>query len=126
MQKGAKTYNNPQGISAIFMIAMLLWLTISAPFIYACQQAQNQTVHAETLPDNSEEEAPTPITNTTEEKKPGSGTSFAEEFLCGQSENDYATFLKKRYQNSEKPTSYIAFHGELISPPPDNCQMKVV
>ena len=125
MCQEATTYNLSQIVSATFMIAMMLWLTISAPFIYAGQQSQNQTAHAEPISDNNDEEAPTPITNTSEEKKPASANAFAEEFLCLNYEDDYAALFEKCYRDYKNPTSYIAFHGELICPPPDDSIMYI-
>ena len=38
MTKGRKRYNVFQLSSAVLMLIALLWLTVSAPFVYAAQQ----------------------------------------------------------------------------------------
>ena len=38
MKENQKLYSQFQLVSAVFMIVALLWLTISAPFVYAGQQ----------------------------------------------------------------------------------------
>jgi hypothetical protein len=122
MVRGRTTYSISQVASAILMMVMLLWLTISAPFVYAGQQEQNKITHVEIPGDNNEDESPIPLTSTNEEKKP-SGSSLAEEFIGEHNEDAYYSALEKSYQKGEKQHSYIAFHGELICPPPDGSEI---
>ena len=103
------------------MMLTLAWLTISLPFVYDAQQTIEKKADVE-LPGNSaEEEADNPFANTTEEKTPGGATTLSEEYLhdTHHAEQYFAT-VSKEY-NIENFSTYIAFYGELISPPPEVC-----
>lgn len=122
MKKAEKKYSFSQLASAVFMIVALLWLTISAPFVFAGQQKlANQcktTAHAETPLPCSEEESSNPFGNTTEEKAPSS-SSFSEEYLHDNHKSDYFFSISSQYHKIEDSGTYIAFHGELLVPPPN-------
>lgn len=103
------------------MIVALLWLTISAPFVYAGQQKiakHCNTAHAETPLPCNEEESANPFGNTTEEKAPSS-SSFSEEYLHDNHKSEYFFSISSQYHKSENSGTYIAFHGELLVPPPN-------
>ena len=122
MQGKQKSYNIYRMASALFMIAALAWLTVSAPFVYASQQ-HAQKYHSASNSDipvgGNEEEAPNPLTNTPEEKKPGSNNSFAEEFLHDHHSDEYFLTAQRQYHQGENGDDYIAYHGELLVPPPN-------
>lgn len=63
-------YNQAQRVSSLLMILTLLWLTVSAPFVFSSQQqrVQQQKEAANTLPADNEEETSNPFGNNTEEK----------------------------------------------------------
>jgi hypothetical protein len=65
----------------------------------------------------TEEEAANPFGNTTEEKAPSS--SFSEEFLHDHHKADYFFSIVSQYHNSENDGTYVAYHGELLVPPPN-------
>ena len=122
MKRNQKTYNVFQLISAISMILALVWLTISAPFVFAGQQEltkQNQTENAGAPLAGNEEEATNPFGNNTEEKAPTSGSSFSEEYLHDHHTTDYFLSIVSQYYKCENADTYIAYHGELLVPPPD-------
>ncbi|HVG40914.1 MAG TPA: hypothetical protein VM888_04815 [Chitinophagaceae bacterium] len=122
MKKKNKKYNPFDFASAIFMILALLWLTVSTPFVYASQQKLQEAskmMQTSLGEDCNEEEASNPLTNTTEEKNPNSSGSFSEEYLHHQHEFDYYFSVASQYHKSENDGTYIAFHGELLVPPPD-------
>jgi hypothetical protein len=115
-----KSYYNPfYKVSALGMIAALVWLTISIPFVFNSQQLLKEiekTQSAKASNKNNEEN--NPFANTTEEKTPASN-SFSEEYMHHTDEhlqNNYTTNLS--YSHADE-SLYIAFHGELLSPPPD-------
>jgi hypothetical protein len=117
-----KTYNFFQKGSAIFMILALLWLTVSTPFVFASQQelAKQDKIAADTqstLPGNEEEPA-NPFSSTTEEKNPTS-TSFSEEFLHDHFIADHFFSINLQYHKCENAGTYVAYHGELLVPPPN-------
>lgn len=122
MSKNPKPYNNFQIVSAIFMVLALLWLTVSAPFVYASQQElakQHKTTNAGTLMDANEEESPNPFGNTTEEKNPNSNSSFSEEYLHHHHMEEYFFSVASQYHECGNAGTYTAYHGELLVPPPN-------
>jgi hypothetical protein len=120
MKKDSKTYTFFQKASSIFLMATLVWLTISAPFVSASQQelAKQQKIHSiDSSATSAEDEAADSDSNTVEEKV--SCNAFAEEFLH---ENHIVHYLSSKtfsYHKLENADSYIAFHGELLVPPPN-------
>ena len=105
--------------TAIFMVFTLLWLTISTPFIYAAAQQQQQTCASNTLAD---EESPTdetnPFGNTTEEKAE-SGSNSISEYLHHMHELVHPAGTLHKHKSSHDVDVYVAFHGELLTPPPN-------
>lgn len=123
MKGNRKTYNILHLVSAGFLILTLLWLTISIPFVYASQQelAKQQlgTDHQFSLP-AAEEETTNPLGNTTEEKAPGNSlTSVSEEYLHDSHSEEGIFSIASQYHNCEDFGTYLAFHGELLVPPPN-------
>lgn len=122
MRRQRKIYTIFQLASAVAMILALVWLTISAPFVYASQQElakQNKMTNEAAAPlAGTEEEAANPFGNTTEEKAPSS-TSFSEEYLHDHHISDHFFLITSQYHKCENADAYIAFHGELLVPPPD-------
>jgi hypothetical protein len=90
--------------------------------VFAAQQElakQNQTKNAGTPLACNEEEATNPFGNNTEEKAPGSSSSFSEEYLHDHHINDQFISIALQFHKLENAGTYIAFHGELEVPPPD-------
>jgi hypothetical protein len=103
------------------MILSLIWLTVSIPFIYSSQQqlAQNVAFHVDDPAlGGSDEETTNPLSNTTEEKNPNSN-SFSEEYLHDNHTSDGFFMTALLIHNCENVAEYVAFHGELLVPPPD-------
>ena len=119
MKRNQPTYNHLQLGSALFMILALLWLSISAPFVNAVrQQAEQNSIMTPFA--GSEEEAPNPFGNGTEEKNSKSSvSSFSEEYLHDHHISEYFTSIASRSHGRENVDTYIAFHGELLVPPPN-------
>ncbi len=121
--KKKKTYKPFQASSAIFMMLALLWLTISIPFVYECQQKQAEQQGkisvTSLLTDSSEEEDANPFGNTTEEKNSNSSNSFSEEYLHDHHLDQYFFSTTSQYHKCENADAYIAYHGKLDVPPPD-------
>src|SRR5688572_8800640 len=109
--------------SCIFMMLALLWLTVSLPVVNAAQQkAQTSSLQQQLPTENTEDDTSNnPFGNTTEEKTSNNTTTLSEEYLHdNHSSEDYITVPSTEYK-VEHASIYIAFHGELISPPPDAC-----
>ena len=104
--------------SAVCMILALLWLTISAPFVFAAQEelAKQDRTEKTALPVNDEES--NPFGNSTEEKAP-SNASFSEEYIHDHHEADHLFLIASQYHINRNAGTYIAFHGELLVPPPN-------
>jgi len=103
------------------MILMLLWLTVSAPFVLAARQAlakQDHKAFSLSVWAGNDEESANPYGNNTEEKAP-SPNSFTEEFLHDTEKTDLFSLLIMRSHLLENFDPYHAFHGEQLVPPPD-------
>jgi len=120
MTKNRKTYTIFQKASTICMMLALLWLTISLPFVYAGQQEIAKQQHTENTGSpftGNEEESANPFGNSTEEKAPGNN-SFLEVYLHDHHKEDGLLATAMQYRSCEDARNYIAFHGELLVPPP--------
>lgn len=120
MKACSKTYNRIHRISAIAMMLSLLWLTLSAPFVFAAQQELVRLYQLEkhAAPVSGSEEETTNPYGSTEEKAP-SGTSFSEEYLHDHHAGNHYFSLFIRIHKCENADSYTAYHGELHVPPPN-------
>jgi hypothetical protein len=120
MKKNCKIYSVPQLLSAVVMILALMWLTVSTPFVLAAQQevAKKDKMEKTTPLTASEEETTKTPGSNTEEKTPG-GNSFSEEYLHDNHKTDHFFSISLQYQKSDNADTYIAFHGELLVPPPN-------
>jgi hypothetical protein len=119
MKSAGKTYKIIQQVSSIFMVLALLWLTVSAPFVFSGQQElAKQDKMSQSPFSGGEEETANPFGNTTEEKAP-LGNSFSEEYLHDNHSGSHFFSISLQYQKCENAGTYIAFHGELLVPPPD-------
>lgn len=120
MKKGKKIYTASQVVSSVCMIMALLWLTVSTPFVNAFQQelAKELNKPLKSAPMSApEEETTNPFGNSTEEKAPS--TTFSEEYLHTNHTIDHFFSVVLRYHKCEDADTYIAFHGELLVPPPN-------
>jgi hypothetical protein len=104
------------------MILALLWLTISAPFVYASQQElskKDKAAMCQSIQGCDEEEGSNPLGNATEEKNPNSGSSFSEEYLHDHHIEEYFFCIASQHYKCENASTYTAFHGEVQVPPPN-------
>lgn len=103
------------------MVLTLLWLTISIPFVFSAQQemaARDGKVINCNMPCTDNEEEAGLFGNTTEEKAPSS-TSVSEEYLHDSHSLNHFFSIALSYHKCENAGTYIAFHGELLVPPPN-------
>ncbi|MGZ5189849.1 MAG: hypothetical protein ACXWCZ_02455 [Flavisolibacter sp.] len=117
-----KTYSPFQLASSVFMMVALLWLTISLPVVYSCQQdlaKYNHVADVNSPIQTSDEEAANPFGNSTEEKTPNGGSSFSEEYLHNHHNTDYFFIVASQLHSHFDADTYLAYHGELDVPPPD-------
>ena len=100
-------------ISSLFMIMALVWLTISTPFVFASQQAQQKEIQKQA----GSSEDRNPFSTTTEEKNESSLSTLSEYLHDLNSMNRHFTVLTRIYK-CHTSDLYHAYHPELISPPP--------
>jgi hypothetical protein len=103
------------------MVLALLWLTVSTPFVFSSQQqlANQCKIAGTNAPySGSEEETGNPLSNTNEEKNPNS-TSFSEEYLHNHHQDNHFSLSNLQFHKCLDADIYIAFHGELLVPPPN-------
>ena len=104
------------------MILALLWLTVSLPFITdAREKSAKQFAIAVSLDDNPVENAEesNPLSNSVEEKAPGN-SSILEEYLHHSHEGLTPENPELSHIDKHSCDLYLAFHGELLSPPPES------
>jgi hypothetical protein len=96
------------------MIAALLWLTVSTPFVYSAQQIQKKQIKTEQkqYADNN------PFSNTTEEKNE-SGVNTLSEYLHDGHLMEQGFCIVTKYYKCYPSDLYIEYHPELLSPPPE-------
>ena len=97
------------------MILALVWLSISIPFVYAAQQQAraSQKVWKKSSPANDNSN---PLSGSTEEKTPNSNIN--EEYLHHVEDVIAQPVVVEKNHPVHSIPLYIAFHGELLSPPP--------
>ena len=116
-----KTYSLTHLASAAFMMVALLWLTVSIAFVYPAQQQlakQEQVGNAKDCATADDDES-NPFGNTTEEKASGNANTFSEEYLHDHHVTDHFFSIASQYHKCEDAGTYVAFHGELLVPPPN-------
>jgi hypothetical protein len=104
-------------MAALLMITTLLWLTISTPFVNAFQQQQETCANAH-IPDDAADDAGSPFGNNTEEKTESGSLNFSE-YLHHIHELIHLSGSLHKHNCSHNFSVYVAFHGELLCPPPN-------
>jgi hypothetical protein len=121
MNVRAHTYSLNKLAACIIMMLSLLWLTVSTPFIYEAQKELEKQRHiniqAEDMQEGSEE--CNPFGNNTEEKTE-SGSTTLSEYLQYIDELSHMTGTSHKHDCAHSFAVYVAFHGELLSPPPNS------
>lgn len=122
MAGSSTSYQLIHKLSAAFMLLALIWLTISIPFVYKAQQdlaKQEVAKMSLDVDDDQSDNDDNPFANTNEEKS-GNSLTPTEEFL-----HDHHHEMKHHFTEisaqliHEHESTYIAFHGELLCPPPN-------
>jgi hypothetical protein len=101
-------------ISSLFMIMALLWLTVSTPFVFASQQAQQNEIQKQAGSDGDKN----PFSTTTEEKNESSVSTLSE-YLHDLTSTSHNFIVLTRMYKCHTYSVYYAYHPELISPPPE-------
>jgi hypothetical protein len=121
LKKGLIAYRPLQMLSAVFMMFALLWLSISAPLVNAAKQQLEPLSQYELvdLPDTDDQTC-NPFGNNTEEKAPNGSAGFSEEYLHHADDLIHAANLSLQHFRALAAREYVAFHGELLCPPPNH------
>lgn len=118
MKKGENIQNTALKLSAFFMMLALAWLTVSTPFAFMQQQKLAQEKMNYYTDRYAAEEIPNPYSNTTEEKTETSVNTLSEYLHDVHSFSEYKHDLPQ-HNRRHLTDVYVAFHGELLSPPPE-------
>ncbi len=117
----SELYTIRQKAWGVLMFLTLLWLTVSLPFVYDAQQKLAKiSMMATPVDDNPVEnsEDANPLSSSVEEKVP-SNTSILEEYLHQDDESFFSQNPGLSHIDKHSSDLYLAFHGELLSPPPE-------
>ena len=110
-----RTYRFRHQASAVFMMCTLLWLTVSASLILDAQQELSSKCSPTTAQQAAEESA-NPFAGLNEEK---SSTNALSEYLHEPLIVSELNTPDTEHGNHDGSDIYIAYYGELISPPPE-------
>lgn len=97
---------------SLLMMVLLMWLTVSTPFVY---EAQQDVLVSQGL---AEEDVPNPLSNTNEERVETGGSSLSE-YLHEPHHYVVPSSIIELYYKCHPDDLYSAFHPELLSPPPE-------
>lgn len=96
------------------MLMTLAWLTVCLPYVNESQQVTKQQVEKKTgTADNSN-----PLTNTNEERSE-SGASLLSEYLHEMPVLEHNFITLTSFYKCHPSDLYLAYHPELIIPPPE-------
>ncbi|HUR65864.1 MAG TPA: hypothetical protein VMZ03_05900 [Chitinophagaceae bacterium] len=125
MRNKNNNFSGFQRASSILMILALLWLTISAPFVFESNQRlaaeKTQETTSALATNDAAEDDTEPFSNTTEEKAPSNPNTLSEEYLHHHDHSQYhmISLLDASLYIHGDAGTYIAYHGELLVPPPN-------
>lgn len=116
MEKRKQIFTPLHVLSSIVMLALLTWLTVCLPFVNQSQKAtkaQTEQNGKQTETDNSN-----PLNNTNEERSEN-GTSLLSEYLHEAPVMERPFVWLDPAFKKHPSDLYIAYHPDLIIPPPD-------
>jgi len=118
MKRPATQYTLRHKLSGILMLLALVWLTVSIPYVYRAQQEIAKAEQQQ--PASGDDESDNPFANTTEEKTCSSTNMPTEEFLHDHHHElpHHFTEITSDLIHAHEAT-YVAFHGEMLCPPPN-------
>lgn len=118
MQQRKCTYNFFEKTATVFLLAMLIWLTVSTPFIMSMQQIESDDISV-TWPCSDVDEDGCDTSGNDVEEKAAVSSNLSEEFLHEHLHTYAYSILKSGKYSQENMDAYTAFHGELHAPPPN-------
>ena len=122
MKHSKKTYTTFHFLSSIFMSVLLLCLTSSLFFVPAENLKSNDSPPLSILIEHNDCDN-TDLADTsklgTPEEKPESSVNSVSEYLTVHARLIFSLSMSKELNKYKHADLYVAFHGELISPPPE-------
>lgn len=116
MQGSKPLYTKFHKLSSLFMVMMLVWLTICLPYVSESQQVAETQIEVST--GDGEDDCTNPLSNTNEEKTEA-GSSLLSEYLQ-ESEGSGHNFISiSSFYKCHPSDLYLAYHPDLIIPPPE-------
>jgi hypothetical protein len=106
-----------QTLSSLLMLLMLTWLTVCLPFVNESRKSVKIQVQL-TNEEAPEAEDSNPLSNTNEEKSEG-GASVLSEYLHHLFQMEHTSTAITSLYKIHPSELYLAFHPELIIPPPE-------
>jgi hypothetical protein len=116
MKKCKPLYTVKDAVTSVLMLALLTWLTVCLPIVNQSQKAAK--VQTEQSSNDEKADDGNPLNNTNEEKSE-SGTSLLSEYLHEVPVMERHFITLTTYYKCHPSALYIAFHPELIIPPPE-------
>lgn len=116
MKKGKQIYTFRHIASSLLMLAMLAWLTVCLPLVN--QSAKSGKAQTGQTSQDSKTDNSNPLNNTNEEKSE-SGTSLLSEYIHEVPVMERHFILLSSVFRGHPSDLYIAFHPDMIIPPPE-------
>ena len=104
-----------QIVSCAIMLLALAWLLVSLPFVTASQNIEAQITHHQGP--SEDDNSANPFANSEEINENGGST--ISEFLHDHHFAEHDPPSVVRHPKTHSSNLYLAFHPELISPPPE-------
>lgn len=117
MGKGKSIFGTRHFISAVFMMLALAWLTVCLPYVNEWQ-ATKTAVEKSAGNKGAKSDNSNPLSNTNEERSE-TGTSFLSEYLHETPVLEQHFILLTSFFKAHPSDIYIAYHPDLIIPPPE-------
>lgn len=118
MQVTANPFGTIHRCSSLLMMLALVWLTVSLPVVARAQRVLAEKTQTEQSGGLNEEDNSNPLSGATEEKTPSPNT--LSEYLHEMAQLRHPVSALNRSYMQLHSSLYIAYHGELLVPPP-NC-----
>ena len=111
----SNTITTGQVLSSAIMLLALCWLLVSLPFVTASQNIEAQATHQQAP--SEDDNSGNPFANSEEINE--NGGSAISEFLHDHHFGQYDPPNVVRHPKTHSSDLYLAFHPELLSPPPE-------
>ena len=101
------------------MMFLLLWLTVSTPYVYSFQQEVKKEMAKQSSSAEKNNNADSNPLSGTNEEKTESGTNTLSEYLHDLEAIEHHFILLTSFFKCHPSDLYLAYHPEMIIPPPE-------